>query len=37
MRQVKAAYKQFHKQELASRVHDETSSNYRELMVALCK
>jgi annexin A7/11 len=36
-RQVKFAYQKFHGRELASRIHGETSGDYRRLMVALCQ
>jgi len=35
--QVKAAYLQFHRRDLKSRVSGETSGDYKRLMVALCQ
>jgi annexin A7/11 len=36
-RQVKFAYKQFYGTDLATRIHGETSGDYRKLLVALCQ
>ena len=35
LQQVKAAYKHFHKRDLAARVQSETSGDYKKLMVVL--
>lgn len=36
MRQVGVAYHQFHHRELRTRIHEEVSGHYRDLMMALC-